>query len=196
MIMVDQSGKIALVNSFVEALFGYTRDELIGKPISMIVSEASENRNPEYRGLFISDPETRALRIGEDLYGLQKDGRQFPSGVGLSSITTTQNESFVLASIIDISERKRAEDFLQEKLLESHRSNQKLQQFAYVCSHDLQESLRVISNYTQLLAKRYQGQLVAKADQYVGFTIEATRRMQELINDLLLYSRVETKAQN
>jgi light-regulated signal transduction histidine kinase (bacteriophytochrome) len=89
---------------------------------------------------------------------------------------------------VDITERKRAEEELQ-------RSNAELQQFAYVASHDLQEPLRMVSSYTQLLAECYQGQLDAQADKFIAFATEGATRMQQLLEDLLDYSRVSRRPQ-
>ena len=96
----------------------------------------------------------------------------------------------VVCVCTDLTASKRSAELLQTNLRELERSNEDLQQFAYVCSHDLQEPLRVISNFTQLLAKRYKGSLDAKGDEYIAFIVDASKRMQGLIRDLLLYSRI------
>jgi PAS domain S-box-containing protein len=186
MVMVNQSGEIVLVNREVERLFGYSRDELLGASIDLLVPESSRNGHPELRNGFTSDPHRRAMGSGRDLFGRRKDGAEIPVEIGLNPFRTPEG-LFVLAAVVDISERVKAEEELR-------RSNEELEQFAYVASHDLQEPLRMVASYTELLGQRYEGELDERADMYIHYAVDGARRMQLLINDLLRFSRINSEA--
>jgi PAS domain S-box-containing protein len=109
LVMVDGSGQIALVNAQTDRIFGYARGELIGKTVEMLVPERFRAQHPGYRGSFFANPSARQMGAGRDLYGLRKDGREVPIEIGLSPVATEQG-LFVLASIIDITSRRAAEE--------------------------------------------------------------------------------------
>ena len=108
-VMVDQAGKMVLVNSQTEKMFGYLRDELLGQPMEMLVPERFRKQHAQYRAGFFADPKVRAMGVGRDLFAQRKDGSEFPVEIGLNPIQTSDG-CFVLSAIVDITQRQQAEE--------------------------------------------------------------------------------------
>ena len=113
MVMIDPAGQIVMVNTQAERAFGYSRADLLGQPVEMLVPERFRHYHPALRQTFFADPRPRPMGAGRDLYGIKKDGSEFPVEIGLNPVETDEG-TMVLSAIVDITARKTAEIALRK----------------------------------------------------------------------------------
>ena len=192
MVMIDKDGIVLLFNAAAESMFGYDRSEVLGHPIERLLPERYREQHPERRQEFFAQPQTRRMGSGRELSGLRKDGSEFPIEIGLNPVRTEKGLC-VLSAIVDITDRKQAEIRVRDANERLTRSNAELEQFAYIASHDLQEPLRKITSYCELLKEEQGDQLNEEGLDYLNVAIRGAGRLSSLVSDLLAFSRLTTR---
>ena len=188
LLMVDSDGRIVLVNHEVERLFGYTREELLGRPVELLIPEQFRGLHPDYRARFFTHPKTRAMGAGRDLFGKHKDGTQVPVEIGLTPVVTEEG-LFVISSIVDIGARKQAEAERRE-LERQLRQAQKMEAVGTLAggiAHDFNNILAAIMGYAELVRDVTRDQPEVTDD--LRALLKAAERGKHLIERILRFSR-------
>jgi PAS domain S-box-containing protein len=189
-VIADSQGSIVIVNAQTEKLFGYPREELLGRKVEMLVPERYRDRHPEHRMGFFKAPRARAMGAGLDLYGLKRDGSEFPVEISLSPLETEEG-TLVSSAIRDISERKRIERALQEKNDDLLRASQAKDRFLASMSHELRTPLNGIIGFAEFLADGKPGAVNPKQREYLEDILSSGEHLLRLINDMLDLAKVQ-----
>jgi PAS domain S-box-containing protein len=177
MVMIDGDGIMVMVNTEIENQFGYTREELLGQPVDMLVPERMRAQHARHRHQFTPKPEARRMGVGRDLFGLRKDGTEFPVEVGLNPVHAGEH-LLVLGVIVDISQRKHIERMKEE--------------FVATVSHELRTPLTSIAGSLGLLAGQWSGKLPESAARLLTIAHKNSQRLVRLINDILDIEKIES----
>jgi PAS domain S-box-containing protein len=208
-VKVDRSGKIVLINRATESLFGYTRDELIGRSVELLVPQPARDLHVDERMRYWDNPVTRPMGRGLTLNAVRKDGSVFPVEISLSPVNAG-DEVRVVAIIRDVTERKRIEEQMRSMELrfnsmlaatnvELERRNREVEradrlksEFLASMSHELRTPLHTIIGFSELLAEEIQGPLNPKQRRFVEHIHRDSKHLLELINDILDLSKIES----
>lgn len=191
LVLADRQGKIMMVNHHTEHLYGYTRHELVGQDVKMVIPPKMHASYEINKDRFFEKGQIIRMVDSdeEEVLALNKNGREFPIELILTPVQT-ENGLVSMASIIDITERKTFEKIIKSQVAELQMKNLELEQFNYIASHDLQEPLRTVTNYINLLEEDYPEQINEEIRQHLGVMDAAVSRMSMLVRSLLDFGRL------
>jgi protein-histidine pros-kinase len=198
MIVAARDGRIRLVNTQTERLFGYRRDELLGQPIEMLMPERYAAIHPSHREVYASNPRPRPMGHELELFGKRKDGTEFPVEISLSPLETGEG-MLITSAVRDVTDRKRLEEDVRRQNRELEEQNQRVQkasrmksEFLANMSHELRTPLNSVIGFAELMHDGHLGPMADNHREYLGDILTSARQLLRLINDVLDLSKVES----
>lgn len=188
-IVIDKSLNILLANSRAKQMFGYSSKEILGKPHDLLVPYRFRGNHMNLMLHYFKAPKIRPIGIGMDLFGLRKDGTEFPVEISLSFVNTP-NGLLVMSLVSDITIRKQIELALRERADELARVNKDLESFSYSVSHDLKAPINTLLGFGRLIQEDYRGKLDNTLNNYLKRIEKSTTQMKSLIDDILNLSKI------
>lgn len=188
-VIVNADGCIVFASVQAEVLFGYERDDLTGMPLEALLPAKFRHSHVAHRTDFFSQPRTRSMGMGLDLFGLRKNGSQFPVEISLSPLKTDEG-MLVMSAIRDITQNKIAEQLMKDRTRELEAANNELGAFSYSVSHDLRAPLRAINGFCKIIMEEYTQGLPEELVRFLQLIAGNASHMNVLVDDLLKFSQL------
>ena len=193
MVVINNRGIIQSTNLSVTKMFQFEAEEMLGNNISMLMPEPDATKHDGYLKNHIDTGEKKIIGIGREVLGKRKDGSTFPFFLSVCNVQINNGEQLFAGVLHDISVLKKAQKDIEDYSKRLEESNKDLQDFAYISSHDLQEPLRKVQAFADRIQKSEYAALSDQGKDYLQRILNASKRMQRLINDLLELSRISAK---
>lgn len=186
-VLVNQQGKIVLANAQLERYFGYKREDLMGQPIHILMPKRMEKEHNKHVAHFFSNPSNRMMSGGRELIAQRKNNTTFPVEIGLTSLHTKEG-AMALATIVDITERKKVEEKIKKGYKELEAVNKDLEQFAYIATHDIKTPVTNIGNYLNFLKQDHDIQK-ERSRMAIEWIDKSVNQARKTIEDLVLVTK-------